>query len=128
MGDSRAVCAADGVGERDRDLQQLDSGRIQTWAAVAVRVCPSTSSIVMKCTEPVEVSVSSTECSVTMLGWLRAATARASRSNRARRSGSAAIFLGKDLQRDAALELGVLGLPDDTHAALADLLDQAVVE
>jgi hypothetical protein len=36
--------------------------------------------------------------------------------------------LGKNLQRDVAVELRVLGLPHDTHAALADLLDQAVVQ
>ena len=31
-------------------------------------------------------------------------------------------------QCDVPVELRVLGLPDDTHPALADLLDQAVVE
>jgi hypothetical protein len=36
--------------------------------------------------------------------------------------------LGQHLQRDMALELRVLGLPDDTHPAFADLLEQAVVE
>jgi hypothetical protein len=36
--------------------------------------------------------------------------------------------LGQDLQRDTAVELGVLRLPDDTHPAFADLLDQAVVK
>ena len=35
--------------------------------------------------------------------------------------------LGQDLQRNLATELRVLGLPDHTHPALADLLDQAVV-
>jgi hypothetical protein len=49
-----------------------------------------------------------------MLGWFNAATARASRS--------------QHLERDVAVELGVLRLPDLAHPALADLLDQAVVE
>jgi len=37
-------------------------------------------------------------------------------------------FFRNELQRDVALEAGVFGLPDDTHPALADLLDQAVVQ
>ena len=36
--------------------------------------------------------------------------------------------LGKDLQRNLAAELRILGPPNDTHPTLADLLDQAVVE
>jgi hypothetical protein len=34
----------------------------------------------------------------------------------------------KHLDRDLAVEGGVLGLPDHAHPALADLLDQAVVQ
>ena len=63
-----------------------------------------------------------------MLGWFSAATARASRSKRARRSGSDRHRLGQHLQCNLAPELRVLGLPDHAHPALADLLDQAVVE
>ncbi len=37
-------------------------------------------------------------------------------------------LLGNELQRDVAMEASVLGLPDDAHPALADLLDQAVVQ
>ncbi len=34
---------------------------------------------------------------------------------------------GEDLDGDGAVENGVLGLPDHTHPALADLLDEPVV-
>jgi hypothetical protein len=33
----------------------------------------------------------------------------------------------EDLDGDVAVELGVQGLPDDAHPALADLLDEAIV-
>jgi hypothetical protein len=36
--------------------------------------------------------------------------------------------LGKHLDRHVAIQVGVRRPPDDTHAALADLFDQAVVE
>jgi hypothetical protein len=36
--------------------------------------------------------------------------------------------LGQDLDRHVAAERRVLGAPDHTHPALADLLDQAVVK
>jgi hypothetical protein len=35
-------------------------------------------------------------------------------------------MLGEELKRDGALQLGVLGLIDDTHAAFAELLDDLV--
>ena len=35
---------------------------------------------------------------------------------------------GQGLERDVSVKLGVLSLPDDTHAPLADLLDQSVVQ
>jgi len=34
----------------------------------------------------------------------------------------------ENLDGDLAVERGVFGFPDDAHAALADLLDEAVVE
>ena len=37
-------------------------------------------------------------------------------------------FLRYELKRDLAVQPSVLGLPNHTHPALADLLDQAVVE
>jgi hypothetical protein len=37
-------------------------------------------------------------------------------------------LVGQDLDRHLAVERRVLGPPNDTHAALADLLDEAVVE
>ena len=36
-------------------------------------------------------------------------------------------FFRQELQRDGALELGVLGLVDHTHAAAAQLLQNAIV-
>ena len=36
-------------------------------------------------------------------------------------------FLRQELQRDGAVQAGVLGLVDDTHASAADLLQDAVV-
>jgi hypothetical protein len=36
-------------------------------------------------------------------------------------------LVGEDLDRHLAIELGIGGLPDHAHPALADLLDQAVV-
>ena len=59
------------------------------WSSVR----PSTSSIVRNRTP----SASSVEKIVTMCGWLRAATACASRSKRARASGSCAIWTGSAL-------------------------------
>ncbi len=44
------------------------------------------------------------------------------------RIGIPRVGFGHELQRDMAVEARVLGLPDHTHAALADLFDQAVVE
>ena len=38
------------------------------------------------------------------------------------------LLLKHELQRDAALQARILRLPDHTHAARADLLDQAVME
>ena len=61
-----------------------------------------------------------------MFGWFSAEAARASRRCRS----TASVFstrLGHELQSHVAAQARVLGLPDDTHAALADLFDQAVV-
>jgi hypothetical protein len=41
--------------------------------------------------------------------------------------GVAEELLGQELQRDGPVEAGVLGLVDDTHAAAANLLEDAVV-
>ena len=38
------------------------------------------------------------------------------------------LALGHELECDMPVQSRVLGLPHDTHTALADLLDQAVVE
>ena len=62
-----------------------------------------------------------------MLGWFSAATARASRSNRSRRSGSAAMRVRQHLQRDLAAQLRVFGEEDLAHAAGADGADDPVV-
>jgi hypothetical protein len=86
----------------------------------AARVFPRTSSIVRKQTP----SSSSTEYTCTMLGWLRAAMAFASRSNR---PGAFGELGGKDFERDLAVELRVLGEVDLSHAALSELLEDAVV-
>jgi hypothetical protein len=37
-------------------------------------------------------------------------------------------FFRNELQRNVAMQTGVLGLPDHTHPALADLLDQTVMQ
>ncbi len=55
-----------------------------------------------------------------MCGWLRAATARASRSKRWRRSGLAASLLGEHLDRDEAIEPGVARLIHLAHSPGAD--------
>ncbi len=55
-----------------------------------------------------------------MFGWLIAATARASRSNRARASGSSASVRGQHFDGDVAAEPRVVGLVDFAHAAGAD--------
>ena len=57
-----------------------------------------------------------------MLGWSSAAAALASRRKRCLSSS-----LSKELERDGAFEVGVLGLVDHTHATLAELLDDLVV-
>ncbi len=64
-------------------------------------VCPETRSIVMKRVPP----ASSIEWSVTMFGWFRPATALASRSKRARRSGSLATSGGNTLSATSRLSL-----------------------
>ena len=61
-----------------------------------------------------------------MLGWLIAATARASRSNRASASGSLASAAGKHLDGDVAAEPRVVGAVDLAHAAGADGRDDLV--
>ena len=43
------------------------------------------------------------------------------------RIGILSSGLGHELQGDVAVEASVLGLPDDAHPALTDLLDQTVV-
>ena len=63
-----------------------------------------------------------------MLGWLSDASTLASRSNRASRSGIAREARGEDLDRDVAVERRVGRPPDLAHPALADLLDEAVME
>ena len=42
--------------------------------------------------------------------------------------GVPGLGLGHELQGDMAVESGVLGSPDDSHATRADPLDQAVVQ
>ncbi len=70
---------------------------------------------------------SSTECTVTMLGWFSAATALASRANRARRSSSSASAGGRTLERHLAIERGVLGQIHVAHPTGADLAPDSVV-
>ena len=41
--------------------------------------------------------------------------------------GVSGHFVGQELQRNETAEVGVLGLVDHTHAAAAELLDDAVV-
>ena len=55
-----------------------------------------------------------------MFGWLSDASTCASRSKRARRSGSAANASGQDLERDVALQLRVARAIDLAHAAGAE--------
>ena len=55
-----------------------------------------------------------------MCGWFRLAMVFASRSKRARRSGSPRDVGGQDLDGDRAIEAGVAGLVDLAHAAGAD--------
>ena len=62
-----------------------------------------------------------------MLGWFRADAARASRRKRSRACGSFGYVIRQELQSDEAAEFGVLGLVDHTHAAPAELLDDAVM-
>jgi len=63
-----------------------------------------------------------------MFGWLKAATVRASRSKRVRRSGIGGHLLRQHLERDAAVQLGVLGDVHFAHSTLAEFLDEPVVQ
>ena len=72
-------------------------------------------------------SASSTEWMVTMLGWFKAATARASRSKRGPSFGIGGHLLRQHLERDPALQLGVLGNIDLAHSALPELANETVV-
>jgi hypothetical protein len=60
-----------------------------------------------------------------MLGWLREATALASRMKRVRREASAATDAGSE--RHLPVEGRVLGQVDLAHAASADRLEDLVV-
>ena len=62
-----------------------------------------------------------------MWGWLSAAAASASRVKRALTFRIVEKMRRKKLQRDGALQLGVLGLVNDTHPALTELLGNVVV-
>jgi len=64
-------------------------------------------------------------CSVQMCGWLSAAIVRASRSKRARRSGSVLSSAGA-LDRDGAVEARVAGLVDLAHPTGAERGDDLV--
>ncbi len=55
-----------------------------------------------------------------MLGWDSAATARASRSKRSRRSGVGGEVRVEDFQGDLALQTGIAGAIDFAHAAGAE--------
>ena len=62
-----------------------------------------------------------------MCGWLSAAIARASRSNRSRSSASLGDVRGQDLDRDRAIEARVAGLVDLAHPARAEGRNHLVV-
>ena len=64
---------------------------------------------------------------VQMLGWFRAEAACASRSEALQRLRVPGDLFGQKLQGDEAVQPSVLGLVDHTHAATAELLDDAVV-
>ena len=62
-----------------------------------------------------------------MLGWFRAEAACASRSKRLRACGVWREPVRKEFQGDEAVELGVLGLVDHSHAAATEFFEDAVV-
>ena len=64
---------------------------------------------------------------VQMCGWVRAEASRASRSNRVSHGAWPCILLAQELDRDLAVEAQILRAVDDTHAALAELVEHAVV-
>jgi len=68
---------------------------------------------------------SSIEKMVTMWGWLSAATARASRRNRAR-LGIRSDVGGQHFQRDVTAEASVVRAIDVAHATFAELGDDLV--
>ena len=81
MDDAGRVGPGQGVRHRDRDPQHLAEGHALARDSGS-RVFPTTYSMTMKSmpsTEPIS-------WMVTMFGWFRAEAARASRTNRARRS------------------------------------------
>ena len=63
---------------------------------------------------------------VQMLGWFSAERLGFALEARQRLRVLGDI-IGQELQGDEAIELGVFGLVDHTHAAAAELLDDAVV-
>ena len=64
---------------------------------------------------------------VQMCGWVSAEASRASRSNRDEPRRLPVIFPAQELDRHLAVETHVLAAIDDAHAALAELLEHAVV-
>ena len=64
---------------------------------------------------------------VQMLGWLSAEAALASRRKRSRRLAVLGHVFGEKFQGDEAIEPGVFGFVNDTHAATTQLFDNAVV-
>ena len=64
---------------------------------------------------------------VQMWGCLSAEARRASRSKRVSQGGVGVVFLAQELDRHLAIETEIFRAIDDTHAALAELVEHAIV-
>ena len=127
MDDALLVRDRQRLGQRRGDLEEAVRAGSPLRHDARSSDCPSTSCIVRKCTLPGAVGASSTEYTVTMPGWSRAARALASRWNRARRSGSRATSDGSTFSATSRPSLVSVAAIDLAHAAFAKLLGDAIV-
>ena len=123
MRDPRPVSAADGVRKRDRDLEQT-----RQREAVFRKKLGQVSTLDELHRDEVHAvgllhGVQRHDVGMVQRGDGPGFPLEACPTVRIRRHR-----LGQYLQRNVAMELGVLGLPDNSHPALADHFDQAVVE
>ena len=119
-----AACAAPSARATWRPMSTRRRQRLRASSISARSVRPSMSSCTMKSSPA---GVSPTSWMVTMLGWLRAEAARASRRKRWTMAACSRPRVAHQLDRDRPVQPGVEGAKDLAHAAAADARIDSVV-